>query len=123
MNSERHGLFAELDPPPGGAERFAQRLDGTSQTADAPRRRRFAFAAAACAVAALVVAVVLLREPSVSVSPPVAAAPEIFDAPEFDRLLGRQARPTEFTVTVDERTASVVEVETMNEKVRLYRVN
>lgn len=121
MNSKRHGLFAELAPPPGGAERFANRLDDAAPTADVPRWRGLALAGAACA--AVVIAVVLLREFGDSASPPVAAAPDIYYAPEFDRLLGRPSRPTEFTVTVGERTASVVEVETMNEKVRLYRVN
>ncbi|HJR70489.1 MAG TPA: hypothetical protein VKA43_10650 [Gammaproteobacteria bacterium] len=123
MNDERHGLFTELTPPPGGAERFAKRLDETAQSADAPRRRGFAFAAAACAAAALVLAVMLLREPGDSASPPVAAATEIYDAPEFDRLLGRPSQPAEFTVTLGERTASVVEVETTNEKVRIYEIN
>jgi hypothetical protein len=123
MNNERQGVFAELTPPPSGAERFARRLDETAQAADVPRWRSFAFAGAACAAVALVVAVVLLRDPSDSTPPTVASAPDIYDAPEFDRLLGRPAQPTEFTVTLDERTASVVEVETANEKIRLYRVN
>jgi hypothetical protein len=70
-----------------------------------------------------VVAVVLLRAPGAPPATNVAASPEIYDAPEFDRLLGRPARPMEFSVTVGERTASVVEVETGNAKVRLYEVN
>jgi len=123
MNDERQGLFAELDPPPGGHERFARRLDETAQAADAPRWRGLAFAGAACAAAALVVAIVLLREPSGPALPTVAAAPEIYDAPEFDRLLGRSSQPTAFAVTLDERTASVVEVETTNEKIRIYEIN
>lgn len=123
MSNERHGLFAELEPPPGGAERFAQRLDETAPAADGPRWRGLALAGAACAAAALVVAVVLLREPGDSASPGVAAAPEIYNAPEFDRLLGRPSQPAEFTVMLGERTASVVEVETANEKVRIYEIN
>jgi hypothetical protein len=123
MNNERHGLFAELTPPPGGAERFAQRLDETAPAADGPRWRGFALAGAVGAAVALVVAVVLLRQPGDSASPPVAAAPEIYDAPEFDRLLGRPAQPTEFTVRLDERAASIVEVETTNEKIRIYEIN
>jgi hypothetical protein len=123
MNDERHGLFSEIDPPPGGVERFAQRLDKAARTPEAPRWRGLAFAGVACAADALVVAALLLRDPSDSTSPPVAAAPEIYDAPEFDRLLGRPARPAEFTVMLGERTASVVEVETTNEKVRIYEIN
>jgi hypothetical protein len=123
MNDETQSLFKELEPPPGGAERFARRLDETAHAAEAPRWRVFAFAGAACAAVALMVAVVVLREPSESTSPTVAAAPDIYDAPEFDRLLGRPAQPTAFAVTVDERTASVVEVETTNEKIRIYEIN
>lgn len=122
MNSERHGLFAELTPPAGGAERFAKRLDETEQDADVPRWRGFAFAGAASAAVALVVAVVLLRNPSDS-TPPTIASGDIYGAPEFDRLLGRPSQPAEFTVTLGERTASVVEVETTNEKVRIYEIN
>ena len=123
MNDERKRLFAELTPPPGGAEQFAKRLDETAQAADAPRWRGFALAGAAAAAAALVVAVVLLREPSESVPPTAAAAPEIYNAPEFDRLLGRPSQPTEFTVRLDERTTSIVEVETTNDKIRMYEIN
>jgi len=123
MNDERHGLFAELEPPRGGVARFAQRLEETAPTTHAPRWRGFALAAAGAAAVALVVALVLLRETSESVPPTVAAAPEIYDAREFDRLLGRPARPTEFVVTLGERTASVVERETTNEKIRIYDVN
>ncbi len=123
MNDERQGVFAELTPPPGGAERFARRLDEAAHVADAPRWRGFALAGAVGAAVALVVAVVLLREPGDSASPPVAAAPEIYDAPEFDRLLGRPTQPTAFAVTLDERTASIVEVETTNEKIRIYEIN
>ena len=119
MNNERHGLFADLTPPPGGAERFAKRLDETAH-AEAPRWRRFAFAGAACAAVALVVAVVLLREPSDSASSTVAAAPVIYDAPEFDRLLGRPSRPTELMVTRNAQAAVVAQVETTNEKIRIY---
>lgn len=123
MNDERQGLFAELEPPRGGAERFTKRLDDTALAADVPRWRGLALAGAVCAAVALMVSVVLMRGPSDSASSPVAAAPDIYDAPEFDRLLGRPAQPTAFAVTVDERTASVVEVETMNERIRIYEIN
>jgi hypothetical protein len=45
------------------------------------------------------------------------------DAPKFDRLLGRPTQPVELNVTINERTASVVEIETTNEKVRIYQIN
>ena len=71
-------------------------------------------------------AVVLLRDPNDSASSPVAdseRAAAIYDAPEFDRLLGRPPRPTELTVTLNEQAASVAESEMANEKVRIYRIN
>jgi hypothetical protein len=59
------------------------------------------------------------------VSPTLATAPavEIYDAPELDRLLGRSARPVELVVTVNTEIATVTEVATANDKVRIYRVN
>lgn len=119
MSDERQGLFAELTPPPGGAERLAERFD-----TDAPRRRGLALGGAGAAVAvAFVATVLMLRGPNDTESTAVAPAPDIYDAPEFDRLLGRPARPAELSVTLDERSAAVVEVETTNEKIRIYQLN
>ena len=125
MTNERPGLFTELEPPPGGAERFGRRLDQTASARHALRWHVFVTAGAACAVVALV-AVVLLRDPEDSASSPVADSGRtaaIYDAPEFDRLLGRTPRPAELTVTLNEQPASVAEIETTNEKVRIYRIN
>jgi hypothetical protein len=122
--------FRQLEPPPGGAERFAQRLDDAAAAAaaapaGAPSWRPFAVAGAAAAAAALVVAVVLLREPRgpmapVADSPP---APEIYNSPAFDRLLGRPLQAEELTAVVNKQAASVTELESHNEKVRIYQVN
>jgi hypothetical protein len=73
---------------------------------------------------ALVTALVMVRQPN-EVSPPLASAPavEIYDAPELDRLLGRPARSMELVVTVNAEAATVTEVATANDKVRIYRVN
>jgi hypothetical protein len=68
---------------------------------------------------------VLLREPN-DVERPVAGAqpaPEIYDSPEFDRLLGRPLRTEQLTAVVNEQTASVTELESQNEKVRIYQIN
>ena len=122
MNNER-GLFTELEPPPGGAERFRQRLDAAASSRRMPRWSIFAVAGAASA-AVVLIAVVLLRDPSES--SPVADSPRtasLYDAPEFDRLLGRLPQPIELAVTRNAQTAAVVEIETANEKVRIYRIN
>jgi hypothetical protein len=81
--------------------------------------------AAAAAGVALVTAILLLRPgdaPQVQIAttpPPV----DVFNAPEFDRLLGRSAAPAELVVTVNMEAASVTEIETANQKVRIYQIN
>jgi hypothetical protein len=138
MKIDPRGLFTELEPPPGGAERFRQRLEETARAPATARPRVFAFAtAAAGAAVALMAALFLLRDPSDSPSPPsddsarTADAADtdsprtagIYAAPEFDRLLGRPPQPAGLSVKLNEQTASVVEIETANEKVRIYRIN
>jgi hypothetical protein len=123
MNTE--DLFKPLEPPPGGAERFAQRLDEIAAERPSPRARTLA-AAAAIAAVALVTAVLLLRQPNEA--PPVLVADEppavdIYNAPELDRLLGRTSQPAELMVMVNSETARVIEIETTNEKVRIYQIN
>ena len=123
MNTDE--LFKELEPPPGGAEAFAQRLEEIAAERPSPRARVLAMAAAAAAVA-LVTAILLLR-PS-SDAPPVLVADEppavdIYNAPELDRLLGRPSQPAELMVMVNMETANVTEIETTNEKVRIYQIN
>jgi hypothetical protein len=116
-------LFRQLEPPRGGAERFVRRLD---EAAASPARARWlplALAGAASAAAvALVVAVVLLREPG-DAALPVADASEIYESPEFDRLLGRPLQAEQLTAVVNKQTASVTELESQNEKVRIYQIN
>jgi hypothetical protein len=121
-------LFEQLGPPPGGAERFARRLDAAAARAvAAPHRRTFALAGAACTALALIVAVVVFRNETVTVSPPPAAdtavTAEIYDSPAFDRLLGRPMQSTELTVTLGEQAAAVTELSTQNDKVRIYRID
>lgn len=127
-------VFKELEPPPGGAERFAQRLDEIA-AAQPSRRVRFLGIAAAAAAVALVTAVLVLRAPNetapsivVNTPPPssVVATPsavEIYNSPEFDRLLGRSSQPAELTVVLNEEAAAVTQIATTNEKVRIYQIN
>ena len=122
MNTD--ALFKQLEPPPGGAERFAQRLDEIAAERPSSRTRVLAVAATAAAVA-LVTAILLLPTTD---GPPVrvADAPpavDVYNAPELDRLLGRAAMPAELVVTVTLEMAVVTEIETTNKKVRIYQIN
>jgi hypothetical protein len=123
MNTD--GLFKELEPPPGGTDRFARRLDEIAAERPSPRARVLAVAAAGAAVA-LVTAILLLR-PSDEAPPVLIAdqppAVDIYNAPELDRLLGRPSQPAELMVLVNMEAANVTEIETTNQKVRIYQIN
>jgi hypothetical protein len=117
-------LFKELEPPGGGPERFAQRLDEIANERAAPPARVLATAAAAAAVV-LVAALLLLREPN-DTRPALVDEPalvDVYNAPELDRLLGRSAPPTELMVMVNMEAADVTEIQTTNQKVRVYHIN
>lgn len=123
MNTD--SLFKELEPPPGGAERFAQRLDEVA--AEWPSARALALGvAAATAAVAIVTAILLLRQPDDASQVEIVGAPppvDVYNAPELDRLLGRSAAPADLVVTVNMQAANVTEIETTNEKVRIYQIN
>jgi len=123
MNTD--ALFKELEPPPGGAERFAQRLDEIAAERPSPRARVLAITAAAAAISVVTAAVLLLRPPDVAPPELVVDAPtiDVYNAPELDRLLGRSATPAQLAVTVNMEAASVTEIETTNQKVRIYQIN
>ena len=121
-------MFAQLEPPPGGAERFARRLDEAAAHARHvdERRRKLAVAGAAAAAILLVVALAVLRAPGDAPPPPVADSvptPEIYDSPAFDRLLGRPLQAEQLTATVNEEAKAVTELESQNPNVRIYRIN
>jgi hypothetical protein len=123
MNTD--DLFKPLEPPPGGVETFARRLDEIAAERPSRRARTLAMAAA-IGGAALVFAILLTRKPADA--PPVltAEAPPagtLYDAPELDRLLGRTSQPAELMVMVNMETANVTEIETTNKKVRIYQIN
>jgi hypothetical protein len=123
MNTD--ALFKELDPPPRGAERFARRLDEIAAERPSSRMRLLAMAASVAAVA--LVTTVLLLQPASDVPPAsIANAPppvDVYNAPELDRLLGRAAAPAELMVTVNMATVATTEIETTNERVRIYQIN
>ncbi len=122
MNTD--SLFKELDPPPGGVERFARRLDELAARRPSARGRLLAMAAAA-AVVALATATLVLRQPDDS--PPVLAAAssgvDVYNAPELDRLLGRSPLPAELVVKVNMEAANVTQIETTSQNIRIYQIN
>ena len=122
MNTDE--LFKKLDPPAGGAEAFAQRLDEIA--AERPSRRARVLAIAAGVATLAVVTAVLVRPSDDEASPRLADTPpavDIYNAPELDRLLGRASQPTELMVMVNMETANVTEIETTNEMVRIYQID
>jgi hypothetical protein len=126
MNTD--DLFGQLQPPPGGAERFARRLDEAAARARSVgvRWRRLTLASVAAAAVLLVVAATVLRSPNGAPPPPLADSvpvPKIYDSPAFDRLLGRPLRAEQLTATVNQQAATVTELESQNPNVRIYRIN
>jgi hypothetical protein len=118
MNEDRHGLFKQLEPPPGGAERFRARLDAATQRSRGPSWRLAA--AVATGVVVVVGALVVLNDAdrtSVdSAENPVAAAPE------FDRLLGRSVELADPSVTLNDEMVTLAAVPSENPKIRMYQI-
>jgi len=123
MNTDE--LFRPIEPPPGGAEAFAQRLDAVAAERPSRSTRALAMAAAVAAVA-LVTAILLSRQPDDAPPGRVADEPpavDIYNSPELDRLLGRTSQPAELMVMVNMETVNVTPIETTNQKVRIYQIN
>jgi hypothetical protein len=66
MSTDRGGIFQELEPPAGGAERFRQRLEAAGDSTGWPLRP---FLAAGVAAAALVIAAVVALQQADVVDP------------------------------------------------------
>lgn len=118
-------LFKQLEPPPGGAEGFARKLDDLAAQRRSPHRVAVA-AAAGIASVALVAALLVLRKPDADAPALVAGTPpvvDVYNAPELDRLLGRSSQPTDLVVMVNTETVAVTEIPTANQKVRIYQIN
>jgi|SRR5690606_1822131 len=152
MTVDRNRLFEQLDPPPGGAERFRARLDAAVSGGNGRRnpvdgwmhalgaRRLGATAAGAAAALALVIAVVTRlpsgsapEEPSDAPTTTAAAAPEaaasnpapaggLAEAPELDWLLGRTSTLSGVSVTVRGEEAEIIEVPSSDPRIRVYMV-
>jgi len=121
VSADLRGIFREIEPPPGGAERFARRLDALVERAPAPRWRLAAAAAAAVALVAALGFAIAFDAGMLGRKEPALVA-TLYDAPQFDRLLGRPPTPTGLSVRLDDRDATVAELASANAKVRIYRI-
>ena len=118
MSTDRHGLFKQLDPPPGGAEQLRKRLDAAGRESPAPRWPRAAAISAAVLIVAAAVGLLLDAGPDAEHEPEHTAS--LYDAPQFDRLLGRPLEHAAPSVTLNDRTAKVEEIGSASENVRIY---
>jgi hypothetical protein len=118
MNEDRHGLFKQLEPPPGGAERFRARLDAAAEP-DGGSSWRFAAAVAAGVVVVVAALIVLKDAGRSSVDSP---ENQVARAPEFDRLLGRPVEPAAPAVTLNDQSVTLAAVPTENPKIRMYQI-
>lgn len=113
MNPDPGSSFKELEPPPGGAERFRRRIERRDAPARVPLGR-FVVAGLALAAVALVVAIAWHTDDP---EPRVAG---VYEAPEFDRLLGRSGEPAGLSIRIDDEPSSVSELPSTNARIRIY---
>lgn len=116
MSPDRDHWFRELEPPPGGVERFRRRLETHGRP-----RARLALAAAGVAAAVIAIALVVALDPGREPGAPRSVA-SVYEASQFDRLLGRPLEPTELSVTRDE-PSSVARVESSDPRIRIYDID
>ncbi len=112
MSIERE-VFDLLEPPPGGVERMRARFAESAQ-------KRASVGLAALGVATvLALAAVLVYFPTAPPSSPADNA--MVAAPEFDRLLGRDAPPVPLTVKRDDQPVQIEELPSSDPQIRMYR--
>lgn len=117
MNIDQSELFEKFDPPAGGAERLRARLQTeTSRPLVLPARLGLA------AVAASLLLMVILFAPRPETPDDAATASDLYDAPAFDRLLGREFQAVALRVTLNEEQMRAVALADENPKVRLYEL-
>jgi hypothetical protein len=46
----------------------------------------------------------------------------VYQAPEFDRLLGRAMEPADFHVLIDDEPAAASEIPSANPRIRIYEI-
>ena len=116
MKFDQVDLFREISPPPGGAERFRRRLDDVSE----PSRFPVAFTLVA---GVAVIAVVFLMTTSWRRHEIVELQTAgLYQAAEFDRLLGRSMAREGTTVLIDDERVSLSEIPSASENIRIYEI-
>ena len=128
MKPDHGGLFRELVPPPGGAERFRQRLEEPDDWSRASSGRLLATGGGVAAV--VIVALLALWQTDLpedgregeleGMFDPQTA--EVFQSPEFDRLLGRPMEPLETSVVINDVPVNLTEVPGSSPGIRIYEV-
>jgi len=68
-------------------------------------------------------ATTISKAPMPSESTETPALADVRGAPAFARLLGQPLRPTETRIAIDDMQVAVVELPSMNSKVRIYQVS
>jgi hypothetical protein len=144
MNVDRDQLFEQLRPPRGGAERLSERLVEDQRQ----RVRAWALQLSAAGIAAALVLLIAsqLRFDSFprdtvqpagettpngetaqvstdSVEEPETGPPpgdSLFNAPQFDRLLGRTSEQVELSVSIDGEQATVALIASSDPRIRMY---
>jgi hypothetical protein len=135
--------FETLDPPPGGAERFRERLEQHAGPAINPSGwLRITGLAASLTVVAVIAVLAFLRL-TVDPAQPLTGdseqpltgdreqaptggdglpARELYQARQFDRLLGRPMQPAKLSVVINDESVAVAEIPSANARVRLYQI-
>jgi hypothetical protein len=118
MTKHHDEIFAPLEPPSGGVERFRAKLAAES----ASRRHSYGRPAAALVAVAVVLSLsslIYLRFEN-RVEP--AASGAIYDSPELDRLLGRESRAMPLRVEIDDKVVAVEQLASTDPQVRIYQL-
>jgi len=116
MNANRSQLFEELDPPPGGVDRLRERLRSRENQ---PWVRHHWRPAAAFTLVVVVAVISLIR----MTPEPVDVELALYQASEFDRLLGRAPQRIELSVERNQQGVDIVEVASSDPKIRIYELN
>jgi hypothetical protein len=116
MKPEDRIPFPDIEPLPGGPEGFRLRLESAG---DASSRAVGRWAAVGGVVAVLAIAAIAVLAPNEAVEPDTVI---VFDAPEFDRLLGRPMQQVETTVRIDNEPVAVSTIPVKTPGIRIYEV-
>jgi hypothetical protein len=116
MNTDHGSLFELLEPPSGGVEKLRARL---AEAHLGPVGASPLWAFSVLAVVALVALLYYLPD---APEPSPLAGPSILEAPEFDRLLGRELLAVPISVQLNQQPVAAEEIESTDPKVRIYEL-